>query len=228
MKVKEFEPEFRGYCIHCNKKIYTFDNPEYNWLDEAAVIQNNSGLIQITGGYGSRTMDCCIAHFTDYELEEKCNKLFSSMSSSRDFLYICDDCIEKLIKENKIYYIIEDNYSSSKNRLREKYFPYLEEKNFYVSIPRVVFAYKFNDYSPEYIVNQMNKYYSFIHHIYSIKYNSDKNRIEITQNEKIIKTFTSGEVLIIHDYTDFEILSEIEFNKRYTFYKSNMKYEMFY
>lgn len=213
-----------GHCVFCNKEIHTFDNPEYNWLDNAAVIKNNFGAAEITGWYGSRTMDCCVAHFTDYELEENCNKLLLS----NDTLYICDDCIEKLMKENKIEYVIEDYYSSLKNRIRDKTFPYLEEKNFYVAVPKVVFAYKFNDYTPEYIVEQLNKYYPFVYKNFSIEYNSKNNRIEISQDGNVIKSFTNGDVLVVHDYMDYEVISEKEFNKRYHFYNSNIKYELFY
>ena len=97
-----FPRQLKGNCIHCNKEIYTFDNPDYNWLDHAAFVEkvdNNS--CRIVGGYGSTTMDMSEAEFVDYSLYDKCMSKFREVDTSPE-LYICDDCIKELLEEGRI------------------------------------------------------------------------------------------------------------------------------
>lgn len=219
-----FESEFKGYCDCCNKKIYTFDDPSYNWLDKAGYIikDKNSNPI-VTGGYGSTTMDMSVARFCDYNLHKK----YKNILKDKDIIYICDNCITKWIEENKICYILEyQEYDpaefiiGSKENIKSKYimkFPEISEKNVFMPIHKNVFAYKFSE-GPENIINNMLKYISFIYHYYFIKYISSENRIAIYNSHgKEIKSFGEGSVLVIHSINDFEVISEEEFNKRYEF-----------
>lgn len=97
----DYKPVFVGECVHCNKKIHTFDNPDYMWLDEAAFIEQSSkDMCYIVGGYGSTTMDMTKAIFEDSSLKEKCLSIMKERNVK--VLYICDDCIKKLLKEEKI------------------------------------------------------------------------------------------------------------------------------
>lgn len=221
---EEFAPEFKGNCGNCNKEIYTFDNPNYNWLDKAAyVVKDENGNPIITGGYGSTTMDMCVAKFCDYELYKK----YKNLLKDKDIIYLCDKCIIKMMVENKICYISEnvsydpiDFVPEVKDTLEFKpmmKFPEVSGKNIFVPIQKNVFAYKFSD-GPEKIVENMTKYVSFIYEQFYIKYISSENRIVIVDHfGKELKSIGEGMVLVVHDSDDFEVISEKEFNKRYTF-----------
>ena len=158
-----FDDVFKGNCCCCNKKIYTFDNPSFNWLNEAGyIVKDENGNPIVTGGYGSVTMDLCIARFCDYEL----HKMYKNLLKDKDIIYVCDKCIIKWFNENKICYISEypscdpasivSNFKETKKNIHIK-FPEISERNVFTPIRKNVFAYKFSD-GPEKIIKNMLKY----------------------------------------------------------------------
>ena len=229
MSMYSFPRQLNGTCIHCNKEIYTFDNPEYNWLDHAAFVEkvgNNS--CRIVGGYGSTTMDMSVAEFVDYALYEKC---ITNLNEKGCFnLYICDDCIKELLKEGKIAFSSEFRTSPISMLSKEEHpkgyemvagtHPNLCRKNIYVPIQKDVFAFKFND-GPEKIVEEMRKYETFIRKDspWTIEYFNDDEIIVIENTkEDWWIPIHKDEVLVVYDREDdFLVLPERIFNKHYRF-----------
>ena len=225
-----FEPVFKGHCIHCNKEIYTFDDPEYEWLDHAAFIEmvdNNS--CRIVGGYGSTTMDMSTAEFVDYALYDKCMSKFRETSTYPE-LYICDDCVKELLKEGKIAFSSEFRTSPISMLSKEEHpkgyemvdcvHPNLCRKNIYVPIQKDVFAFKFND-GPEKIVEEMRKYETFLREDspWTIDYfNGDEVIVIENKKEDWWIPIHKDEVLVVYDREDdFLVLPERIFNKHYRF-----------
>ena len=224
-----FEPVFKGHCIHCNKEIYTFDNPEYNWLDHAAFVERvGDSSCRIVGGYGSTTMDMSVAEFVDYDLYEECVNEMNKLDCSN--LYICDDCIKELLKEGKVAFSEEFRQSPVGMIVSKEHpkgyiqyaneHPNLSRRNVYVPIQKDVFAFKFND-GPEKIVEEMRKYETFIrkNSPWTIEYfNSDDVIVIENKKEDWWIPIHKDEVLVVYDREDdFLVLPERIFNKHYRF-----------
>lgn len=221
--------QFKGHCIHCNKEIYTFDNPEYNWLDHAAFVERvGDSSCRIVGGYGSTTMDMSVAEFVDYDLYEKCVNEMNKLGCFS--LYICDDCIKDLLKEGKVAFSEEFRQSPVGMIVSEEHpkgyiqyaneHPNLRRRNVYVPIQKDVFAFKFND-GPEKIVEEMRKYETFIrkNSPWTIDY-FDGDEVVVIENKKEgwWIPIHKDEVLVVYDREDdFLVLPEKIFNKHYRF-----------
>lgn len=229
MSMYSFPRQLKGNCIHCNKEIYTFDDPDYNWLDHAAFVEKvGNSSCRIVGGYGSTTMDMSVAEFVDYDLYKKC---VNEMNESGCFnLYICDDCVTKLLNEGKVAYSEEFRHSPVGMIVSEEHpkgfvqyaneHPNLRRKNIYVPIQKYVFAFKFND-GPEKIVEEMRKYETFIREDspWTIEYfNGDEVVVIENKKEDWWIPIHKDEVLVVYDREDdFLVLPERIFNKHYRY-----------
>ena len=217
-------------CVVCGKDIEILDEYADGYdLDGGATIEKDDNDVIIYGTYGSETMDMSIAHFVDYDMYKK----YSSMLNNKKRLHICDDCINKLLNENKIAYTMEFyqdplqiyNFREQREEMIRKYpyfqglnrFPDIQGKNIVKPVQKNVFAYRFNEETPERIVEEMKKYHSFTTGRYQIRYNEDSNMIEIFHNDFVVKIVKADDVLVVHGDSDFEVLTEQEFNSRYCY-----------
>lgn len=223
-----FPPRLMGHCVHCGKEIYTFDDPKHEWLDHAAFVEMvDNNTCRIIGGYGSTTMDMCVAEFTDYDIFEKCVK---TLNDGHLFnTYICDDCITKLLEEGKIAYSSEARIAPMSMLIKEEHpkgweltgsiHPSLRRRDLYVPVHMDVFALKFND-GYKRIVEEMKKFEPFVLGKYSIEYD-DKLKSVVIMDESdplhVDCTIKKDEVLVVYDRDDWSVLSERQFNKRYRF-----------
>ena len=221
-----YKPVLKGHCIHCNKEIYTFDNPEYDWLDHAAFIEMvDNDSCRIFGGYGSTTMDMSTAEFVDYSLYKKCMEKFRKMAEYPE-LYICDDCIKKLLEEGRIAFSSEFRISPVSMLTKEEHpngyvqsgniCPTLRRKDIYVPVHKDVFAFKYNE-GPERIVEEMRKFEPFIQGDFSIEYYPNDEIVFIFQKGYIHTLVRKDEVLVVYDRDDWSVISEKTFNRRYRY-----------
>lgn len=217
-------------CVVCGKDIEVLDEYSDGYdLDGGATIEKSDSDVIIYGTYGSETMDMSIAHFVDYESYKK----YSSLLEQEKQLHICDDCVNKLLNDNKISYVMEFyqdplqiyNFREQREEMILKYpyfqglnrFPKIQGKNIVRPIQKNIFAYRFNDENPEHIVEEMKKYHSFATGRYQIRYNEDSNTVEIIHNDSVVKIVKEDDVLVIHGDSNFEVLTEQEFNSRYSY-----------
>lgn len=217
-------------CVVCGQDIEVLDEYSDGYdLDGGATIEKSDSDVIIYGTYGSETMDMSIAHFVDYELYKK----YASLLEQEKQIHICDDCITDLLNAGKISYVMEFyqdplqiyNFREQREEMIRKYpyfqglnkFPKIQSKNIVRPIQKNIFAYRFNDENPEHIVEEMKKYHSFSTGRYQIRYNGDSNTVEILHNDSVVKIVKEDDVLVIHGDSNFEVLSEQEFNSRYSY-----------
>ena len=212
-----------GNCGLCEKELRNTEDFMQNPDGGSLVTFKPFNEMRIIGNYGSTVFDQCIGFFTDYEIFSKFKTKFEK--THEIILYICDECLSKLIEENKIFYIenartpldftlesIMLNFPSDEN---------ITSKDVYIPIKFHCLALKFND-GTERLCNIANNYMEFKEK-YKAYYDTWSNKILIFQGNddvfELIESVCENEVLILYENgTKFEIMSEELFKQRFTFF----------
>lgn len=104
-----------GKCELCSKGIESVPELDNNPNDASRVFLSEQRIPLIQGSYGSVIFDCNRGYFSDYPLfYEFYQKLNENMGKQ---LYICDDCIQKLINVDKI--VVFDDVEFPSNLIRK-------------------------------------------------------------------------------------------------------------
>lgn len=212
-----------GDCILCKKELKNVEDLMQNPDEGSIVTFERLNEMRIIGNYGSTVFDQCIGFFTDYDVFNKFKKKFEE--TSENILYICDECLSKLIKENKIFYI--ENAQSPLFHLSFSTLPpgnvsqdkIATTKDLYIPIKYHCLALKFND-GAERLCNIANNYMEFKGK-YEAHYDSLSNEVLIFQDNifNFLKSVCENDVLVLYDNgVKFEVMSEEHFKQRFTFF----------